>query len=310
MDGGKAVTFCVRQPGATLNGRTHLHDIYAKAAARADGVPRLTNADPRQAAIIWRRGSHTVIRERPEQRRSTQRRCRIRPNPRDSNPTPAAVRAFARAVDGRRRAFQRITTRRVQRVCPAHSARIMAMGFLTTMIHVGRRPSNVSRHARRCSPTSPACSAVVTDVDAANGSSNSICPSNGPPKHVLRYSRPAPAGLTAELGGNPCVHLCFCPVAGRFIHRRCCDVRPNSRHRRPTRNTSPSTPRAIKARRRLITADGTRMGPREPGAPGRLRARQHCQFGQDGMLDRVVIRGFTPNGDAAEEFAIKDGSAT
>jgi hypothetical protein len=52
------------------------------------------------------------------------------------------------------------------------------------------------------------------------------------------------------------------------------------------------------------------MGPREPGAPGRLRARQHCQFGQDGMLDRVVIRGFTPNGDAAEEFAIKDGSAT
>jgi imidazolonepropionase-like amidohydrolase len=35
-----------------------------------------------------------------------------------------------------------------------------------------------------------------------------------------------------------------------------------------------------------------------------------AHFGADGMLDAVTVRGFTPNGDSAETFAISDGRAT
>jgi hypothetical protein len=34
-----------------------------------------------------------------------------------------------------------------------------------------------------------------------------------------------------------------------------------------------------------------------------------ARLGADGMLEQVVVRGFTPNGDAAERFSIVDGQA-
>jgi imidazolonepropionase-like amidohydrolase len=61
---------------------------------------------------------------------------------------------------------------------------------------------------------------------------------------------------------------------------------------------------------RWVAADGRHMA-RESlllrGQAFELDSASH--LGRDGMLDRVVIRGFTPNGDAAESFSIAGGQA-
>src|SRR5262245_59075784 len=62
---------------------------------------------------------------------------------------------------------------------------------------------------------------------------------------------------------------------------------------------------------RWMSADGAHMGREHLVLRGQVfELDSTAHVGTDGMLDRVVIRGFTPNGDAAEEFAIKDGTAT
>ena len=62
---------------------------------------------------------------------------------------------------------------------------------------------------------------------------------------------------------------------------------------------------------RWTAADGTRMG-RESfvlrGQVFELDSAAHA--GNDAMLDRVSIHGFTPNGDAAESFVVAGGRAT
>ena len=70
MDGGKAVT-CLRpvRPGAPLNGRTHLHDIYAKSGRSGRMVflvsrMEIHDTDGNHLATS---DAHMVIRERPEQ---------------------------------------------------------------------------------------------------------------------------------------------------------------------------------------------------------------------------------------------------
>jgi hypothetical protein len=70
MDGGKAVT-CLRavKPGMPLNGRTHLHDIYAKSGRSGRMVflvsrMQIHDTDGNHLATS---DSHMVIRERPEQ---------------------------------------------------------------------------------------------------------------------------------------------------------------------------------------------------------------------------------------------------
>jgi imidazolonepropionase-like amidohydrolase len=61
---------------------------------------------------------------------------------------------------------------------------------------------------------------------------------------------------------------------------------------------------------RWTSADGTRMGRESLVLRGQVfELDSAANLGPDGMLDRVVIRGFTPNGDAAESFAIENGTA-
>ncbi len=62
---------------------------------------------------------------------------------------------------------------------------------------------------------------------------------------------------------------------------------------------------------RWTTPDGTRMGRESLLLRGQVfESDSSSHVGHDGMLDRVTIRGFTPNGDAGETFLIADGRAT
>jgi hypothetical protein len=62
---------------------------------------------------------------------------------------------------------------------------------------------------------------------------------------------------------------------------------------------------------RWTTSDGIRMGRESFVLRGQVfETDSASHVGSDGMLDRVAIRGFTPNGDAAESFAIAGGRAT
>ncbi|HEY2346340.1 MAG TPA: amidohydrolase family protein [Xanthomonadaceae bacterium] len=61
---------------------------------------------------------------------------------------------------------------------------------------------------------------------------------------------------------------------------------------------------------RWIAADGTRMGRDSFVLRGQVFDTDSAtHLGSDGMIDRMVMRGHTPNGDAAETFAIKNGTA-
>ena len=62
---------------------------------------------------------------------------------------------------------------------------------------------------------------------------------------------------------------------------------------------------------RWITPDGTRMGRESFVLRGQVfEVDSAAHAGGDGMLDRVNIHGFTPNGDAAESFVVAGGRAT
>jgi hypothetical protein len=62
---------------------------------------------------------------------------------------------------------------------------------------------------------------------------------------------------------------------------------------------------------RWTTADGMRMGRESLVLRGQVfEVDSAAHAGADGMLDRVTVRGFTPNGDAAESFTITAGRAT
>ena len=69
MDGGKAVT-CIGpvRVGQPLNGRTHLHDIYAKSGRSGRMIFMVSRMEIRDAAgnHLATSDSHMVIRERPE----------------------------------------------------------------------------------------------------------------------------------------------------------------------------------------------------------------------------------------------------
>jgi hypothetical protein len=62
---------------------------------------------------------------------------------------------------------------------------------------------------------------------------------------------------------------------------------------------------------RWTTPDGIRMGRESVDLRGQVfEVDSASHVGSDGMLDRVTVRGFTPNGDAAESFVIAEGRAT
>jgi len=62
---------------------------------------------------------------------------------------------------------------------------------------------------------------------------------------------------------------------------------------------------------RWTTSEGIRMGRESFLLRGQVfETESASHVGADGVLDRVTIRGFTPNGDAAESFAIAEGRAT
>ncbi len=62
---------------------------------------------------------------------------------------------------------------------------------------------------------------------------------------------------------------------------------------------------------RWTAADGTHMGRESIVLRGQVfELDSTAHVGGDGMFDNMVIRGHTPNGDAGETFAIKDGKAT
>jgi hypothetical protein len=69
MDGGKAVT-CLKpvRVGTPLNGRTHLHDIYAKTGRSGRMIFLVSRMEIRDAAgeHVATSDSSMVIRERPE----------------------------------------------------------------------------------------------------------------------------------------------------------------------------------------------------------------------------------------------------
>ena len=61
---------------------------------------------------------------------------------------------------------------------------------------------------------------------------------------------------------------------------------------------------------RWFTADGFEMGRESMVLRGQVfETDSVARFGADGMLSSVTIRGFTPNGDAGETFAIENGKA-
>ncbi len=62
---------------------------------------------------------------------------------------------------------------------------------------------------------------------------------------------------------------------------------------------------------RWVAADGTRMGRESMNLRGQIfELDSAAHVGADGMFDHLVVRGFTPNGDAAETFAIAGGKAS
>ena len=62
---------------------------------------------------------------------------------------------------------------------------------------------------------------------------------------------------------------------------------------------------------RWTTSEGIRMGRESFLLRGQVfETDSASHVGADGVLDRVTIRGFTPNGDAAESFVIAGGRAT
>jgi imidazolonepropionase-like amidohydrolase len=61
---------------------------------------------------------------------------------------------------------------------------------------------------------------------------------------------------------------------------------------------------------RWVTRDGTRMSRESLNLRGQIfELDAATRLGPDGMIDQTTIRGFTPQGDAAETFQIKDGVA-
>jgi imidazolonepropionase-like amidohydrolase len=61
---------------------------------------------------------------------------------------------------------------------------------------------------------------------------------------------------------------------------------------------------------RWVSAEGVRMGRESILLRGQVfEVDSAARLGRDGMLESVSVRGFTPNGDAAESFAIKNGQA-
>src|SRR5579859_7081986 len=61
---------------------------------------------------------------------------------------------------------------------------------------------------------------------------------------------------------------------------------------------------------RWFTADGQEMSRESMVLRGQVfETDGAAKFGADGMLSSVVVRGFTPNGDAGETFAIEGGKA-
>lgn len=62
---------------------------------------------------------------------------------------------------------------------------------------------------------------------------------------------------------------------------------------------------------RWVTAGGVRMGRESILLRGQVfEVDSAARVGRDGMLDSVIVRGFTPNGDAAESFSISNGKAS
>jgi imidazolonepropionase-like amidohydrolase len=62
---------------------------------------------------------------------------------------------------------------------------------------------------------------------------------------------------------------------------------------------------------RWTTPDGVRMGRENLNLRGQIfESDSAAHFGADGMIDHLTVRGFTPQGDAAETFDVKAGSAS
>ena len=62
---------------------------------------------------------------------------------------------------------------------------------------------------------------------------------------------------------------------------------------------------------RWLTADGRHWGRESLLLRGQaFEVDSVSHLGPDGMIDQAVVRGFSPNGDAAESFAITDGQAS
>ena len=61
---------------------------------------------------------------------------------------------------------------------------------------------------------------------------------------------------------------------------------------------------------RWTTPAGIRMGRESMDLCGQIfELESSAHLGKDGMFDAVQVRGFTPNGDAAEQFSVADGKA-
>jgi imidazolonepropionase-like amidohydrolase len=59
---------------------------------------------------------------------------------------------------------------------------------------------------------------------------------------------------------------------------------------------------------RWTTPAGIRMGRESMDLRGQIfELESSAHLGKDGMFDAVQVRGFTPNGDAAEQFSVADG---
>jgi hypothetical protein len=59
------------------------------------------------------------------------------------------------------------------------------------------------------------------------------------------------------------------------------------------------------------TPDGTRMGRESMNLRGQVfETDSATKLGENGVPTSVTVRGFTPNGDAGEKFAIADGKAS
>ena len=62
---------------------------------------------------------------------------------------------------------------------------------------------------------------------------------------------------------------------------------------------------------RWVTAEGVRMGRESYVLRGQIfEVDSAAHVGKDGMLESVAVRGFTPNGDAAESFSSADGKVS